>query len=374
MNLPVSKSQVAALSPWQAKQAAMLYHFASLDYLRGLHRMVSDAMNGFIEPLLTTAKDQGRDSVLIDPRWGTRNTVANWSNNAWPFLKEFQASLAKDIAARAFERYATSGANDCLRAIAEFSTQWATVEEEKTFEDIVRVISTYANKIDKTLDDYHNSRWTDSGFGHAYSNFASEHPRIPRFRLRTDVTGESGKTPIRTGVYVSQDDPNAALQFAWTGNGGGKLRPSKTFNEIGLAALQAVGRDYLWFDDEKMFQFATTSQWAAIFAPTVYTLGEEHRDFSAMAIANEAFVDRPCKWYFVEIVEGEFQDIVHDARDAMAPELVDKVLGGAICRKTGFYFTPALLNSRRWLVQGETAPAFDTQYGATIWQWDAKQS
>jgi hypothetical protein len=372
MTIPVLKSAVPELSNWQRKQAAMLYHFASLDYLKGLHRLVSDAMNGFIEPLLLAAKEQGRDSVLVDPQWGRRNTVANWSNNAWPFLKDFQASLVKDIAGRAFERYATSGANDCFRAIAEYSTQWATVEEEKAFEGVVRKISDYANYIDQTFDDYYNSRWSDFGFHYAYTEFEREHPSIPRFRVRTDVIGESGKPPFRTGVYVSQDDPNAALQFAWVGNGGGKLRPSKTFSAIGLEALEKIGRDDLWVNDEKMFQFATTSQWAEIFKPTVYMLGQEHREFASIAIANEAFVDSACKWYFVEVIEGEFDD--DRQQEPASTDLQVKVVGGDACRRTGFYFTPAHANSRRLLTRGEIAPELDSQYGKTIWQWDSNQT
>jgi hypothetical protein len=361
------------LSPWQCKQAAMLYHFASLEYLKGLHRMVSDAINGFIDPLLSLAQQQNRDSVLVDPRWGTRNTAANWANNAWPFLKEFQASLAKDIAGRAFERYATSGANDCFRGVAEYSTQWATVQEEQHFEEVVRVISDYAHYLDITCDDYQGSRWTDSGFAHALPKYAQQHPMIPRFLVRTDVTGESGKTPGRTGVYVSQDDPNAALQFAWTGNGGGRLRTSKTFNEIGLAALRKIGRKDLWFNDQKMFEFAMASPWIDIFRPTIYMLGEEHRDFASLAISQNAFVDRPCKWYFVEIVNGEFEDIVENSSELPTPVSVEKVKGGEHCRVTGFYFTPAQPDSRRRLIQGEKVPELDSQYGMTIWQWDPNQ-
>ncbi|WP_426172914.1 hypothetical protein [Massilia sp. TWR1-2-2] len=373
MNISVSNPNELKLTAWQRKQAAMLYHFASLDYLKGLHRMVSDLMNGFIDPLLSAAKQQGRDSVLVDPRWGTRNTVANWSNNAWPFLKDFQASLVKDMAGRALERYAKSGTNDCFRAIAEYSTQWATVEEEDAFERIVREISDYAIMLDQTLDDYHDSRWSDFGFHHIYAKFVLEHPKLPRFRIRTDVTGQSGKTPGRTGVYVSQDDPNASLQFAWMGNGGGKLRPSKTFSDIGIEALKKIGRDNLWIDEEKMFEFATKSQWVKLFEPTVYMLGKEHRDFAALAIADEAFVDRPCNWYFVEIMEGEFDDAMPDEAKAEIT-LLKQVIGGEMCRTSGFYFTPAHANSRRRLTQGERAPNFDSAYGKTIWQWDPTQS
>jgi hypothetical protein len=373
MTLAEASPASQMLTTWQNKQAAMLYHFASLDYLKALHRMVSDAIDGFIEPLLLLAKEQRRDSVLVDPRWGTRDTVENWSNNAWPFLKEFQSSLAKDIAARALERYGTSGVNEYFRGMEEYSTRWATVEEEQAFESIVRVISHYAHYIDLTLDDYFGNRWTDAEFGHAYPEFAAKYSKIPQFRVRTDVIGESGKTPIRTGVYVSQDDPNATLQFGWTGNGGGKLRLSKTFSDIGLEALRKIGRKDLWFNDEKMFEFATTSQYSALFKPTVYMLGEEHRDFASMAISDEAFVERPCKWYFVDQINGKFEDLEEISSEAPPSQVVERVLGGETCRKTGFYFTPARPGSRRRLTTGETAPEFESQYGNTIWQWDPQQ-
>jgi hypothetical protein len=57
--------------------------------------------------------------------------------------------------------------------------------------------------------------------------------------------------PIRTGVYLPQDDPHGSLQFAWSGGRGGELRECPTFNSIGLDALSAVGRRDLWLDDQK---------------------------------------------------------------------------------------------------------------------------
>jgi hypothetical protein len=305
----ISSTSITTLSSWQKAQAALLYHFASLDYLKELHRMVSNLMDGVVDPLLTLSKSQNRDSALKDPRWGTRNTTENWSNNAWPFLRDFQVSLAKDIAARAFERYEITDANNCFRGISEYSMLWATVEEEERFNDLVKKISDYAINIDQTLDDYHHSRWSDYGFAYSYSEFAAENPKLPKFRVRRDLIGESGKKPTRTGVYVAQEDPYAALQFAWTGGPGGKLRPAKTLNDIGLAALKEVGRKDLWLDDEKMFDFAMRSPQVALFKPTIYMRGTEHRDFAAGAVAGEAFSDQPRKWYFVEMINGEFKDI-----------------------------------------------------------------
>jgi hypothetical protein len=288
-------------------------------------------------------------------------------------LKDFQSSLAKDIAARAFESYQITSANECLRGIAEFSMRWATMKEEQQFEEMIKAISDYASDIDDTLNDYHDSRWTDSGFAHSYRKFVGEHRQIAKFRVRKDITGESGKVPVRTGVYVAQGDPHAALQFAWTGNGGGRLRPSQTFNEIGLAALLAVGRDDLWFDDEKMFRFAMQSPYVNIFRPTIYMLGEENKDFASLAISQNGYVERPCKWYFVEIIIGEFENIDDVSFSEPAAPIRARIEGGESCQQPGYYFTPAHADSRRLFAHGEVAPEYKSKYGKTIWQWDAKQ-
>lgn len=334
--------------------------------------MVSDLIDGKVDPLIALSKAQNRDSVLNDPRWGNRNTTTNWCNHAWPFLKDYQSSLAKSIANRAFERYEITDTNNCFRGVSEYSMDWATVEEEDLFNSLVRMISEYAVKIDKTLDAYQNSRWSDYGFANYYKCFLKKYPQIPKFHIRTDVSGESGKTPGRTGVYVSQDDNLAALQFAWTGNGGGKLRSAKTFSEIGLDALRKVGRKDLWLDDQKMFDFAIHSPHAALFQSTIFTRGNAHIELASGAVEGESFVNRPCKWYFVEIINGELEDV--DQNLTCEPHnAVEPVTGGDVCRQSGFYFTPSKPDSRRRLIQGETAPNFESQYGETIWQWDIRQ-
>jgi hypothetical protein len=44
------------------------------------------------------------------------------------------------------------------------------------------------------------------------------------------------------------------------------------------------------------------------------------------------------------------------------------------CPREGFWFTPAKAGSRRFFKQGELMPAFKSDYGMTIWQWDQDQS
>lgn len=44
------------------------------------------------------------------------------------------------------------------------------------------------------------------------------------------------------------------------------------------------------------------------------------------------------------------------------------------CPRTGYWFTPALQNSRRHFKEGEIMPVVRADYGLNIWQWDENQA
>jgi hypothetical protein len=147
------------------------------------------------------------------------------------------------------------------------------------------------------------------------------------FRVRTDIEGESGKVPPRTGVYIPQGDPWGTPQFAWAGgdpdeDGGrwydGTLGDAVTFNAMGLEAMESVGRSHIWpWDDGagavEFLRRKGIKDWE----------GNEVRDESdAVALLGGASygegvfdpnvgggtTTRPCKWYYVELLEGEYED------------------------------------------------------------------
>ena len=89
------------LTLWQKKQAALLYYYASIEYLKPLHGMVNDVIKG-IDITLQLASDEGRDRFLVNERWGARDTSANWSTYAFPALLDLQKSVAKQVSNVAF--------------------------------------------------------------------------------------------------------------------------------------------------------------------------------------------------------------------------------------------------------------------------------
>jgi hypothetical protein len=350
----------------------MLSYFSSLKYLMELHERVTNLVNGVVDPVLDQARSQNRDATLSNARWGTRDTSQNWANYGWPFLKDLQASLAKNIARRASGNYSMTAVNEYLRGVEQFSLQWMTPGEERIFKVGIQGINDHASPLDLTMADQMTSDWNDYRFAYRYPAFASRFNEIPRYRIRTDIVYPSGVVPEETGIYISKDDPHATLQFAWSGKEGRKLRNAITFNDLGIAALAAVGRDDLWFNSQKMFDFATAAQFAQILRDDVIWDDGPHPDLAPSAIARRAFMTRASGWCLVEPIEGEF-DRLADLGAATPIEQGSRIVGGEKCIEPGFYFSPSQPNSRRYLTRGEITPTFDSQYGETFWQWDANQ-
>lgn len=371
---PLGGYPVMALSLTQKRQAALLYYWMSLDYLKGLKAMIDALIRG-ADVNLELAQRQGRDAILTSERWGLRDTAANWATHVYPALEEFKQSTIKLTAWRTSESYCGTGANQCGRLLGEYSGRWMTQEEEEAFKAQFETVYRYASKIDdvcgagggKYLDDFSMSlHWQENK-----DLFA----RLPKFRVRTDVEAVTRKKPVRTGVYVAQDDPHATLQFAWTGNDDGILGKAVTFSPFGLKILNQVGRDALWVDREVMLKCAKKSEIdSALRNDSAYKFGVNESSATGM-IAMQSFTERPCKWYFVEKVEGEYEDEAESEVASTASQIQHlRIEGGQVCPKEGWYQTPAIAQSRRYFRVGEVMPvAQGSDYGQTIWQRDDRQ-
>jgi hypothetical protein len=362
------------LGSWQKKQAAMLYYFSSLEYLEPLHKMVSDILDNVADPAISLAKNQGRDRQLVSKRWGNRDTSENWANNAWPFLKDLQVSLASNIATRRYGEYHRTAMNDCLRGVDEYSTSWMTDREEQKLKQTLARLSSYSLPHDHTVDSYQN-HWNDYTFFIAFQDYAKTHTAIPKFRVRPEISAFTGEPPPSTGVYIAQDDPHASLQFIWTNPAGVHLREAKTFNEIGLAALAEVGRQNLWRNASKMFDFAMHEKYASLFREWILDGDQQYPSAAAATVASSAFRSVSRKWFLVEVVPGEselLQAMDESVSDTMKSG--SRIEGGTSCHTSGYYFTPSLEDSRRFLHAGEIAPKLPSAYGTMYWQWASNQT
>jgi len=369
-------NQSLKLNQWQKKQAALLYYFSSLQYLEGLRDRVNH-LKSFAEGKVNQSRTEGRDRFLHSRQWGDRDTTENWSNYAWPFLADFQISVAEAISDHASQIYHVTGTHQCARGMSEYSMQWATIEEEKQFDKMFAEISSYARNIDNTMQKANQvSWWSDFDFALAWSRYASEMVTIPKFRVLSDVLSNTDQSPPRTGVYVSMDDPHASLQFAWNGSAYGELIPSSTFNDFGLAALAAVGRSKLWVDELRMRDFVLANLSYPDLANDPYANNSLDPSLAPSLVAHYAFKAQPTRWCFVELIEGEFEPAEEGDKSPTDSFTVTSqhFNAGEECRNMCYYFTPAYLGSRRLFKHGDIFPQFDSEYGKTIWQWDARQN
>lgn len=369
---PLTPQPEFQLNKWQKRQAALLYHFASLDYLKGLKNPLDDFVNG-VDITLDLAQQEGRDQLLVSERWGVRDTVANFGTYGFPALKDFQKATNRDITRRATESYEFTGYNQCARLLGELSMNWSTPEEEQKFEAGMKRIADHAGPIDSTMQ----RSWDDCVFALVARKLPELLNPLPKFRVRTDVVAESGKLPTRTGVYVPQDDPYGSLQFGWIGNKEGRLADCQTFNELGLQALNAVGRDTLWSDDARLLPIVKQAKYLSAFKELDWFKDPNFLNDPTQAtyfISHTGIVSRSCKWYYVERIEGEYEDDVQqNASQSQSEPLRGRCEAGHACPREGFWFTPAQTNSRRFFKVGEMMPANDGDYGVTIWQWDQNQ-
>ncbi|HRL21528.1 MAG TPA: hypothetical protein PLP85_07155 [Alcaligenes sp.] len=365
------------LHAWHKRQAALMHHFSSLEYLQGLKTQVDELI------IWTDAVLSQRapfDTIgLADLHWDPTDTSAHFSTYAFPALLDFQQSIQRQIAKRSVDIYSSTAAYQCARMLSEYghSMLWATREQEDAFQEKFARIYSYADNADGILrrppicDDF--VYWV---IWNKYKHFF---PQLPRFRIRTDIEGESGSPPPRTGLYVPQTDPYGALQFAWTG-GYGELGPVRALNDLGRKALRAVGRDGLWDDQEGLFAFALKHQDQGIQTDDLFSSisHEPRRHLAPPVVAIHTFDEHPCKWYFVELIEGEFEE--HDGTYTQASSSVSasvhppSTLAGQPCPRSGWWFTPAKNNSRTRFDEGDVMPDIPgNHYGSVIWQWDSHQ-
>ncbi|PWF39530.1 hypothetical protein C7C56_026580 [Massilia glaciei] len=206
--------------------------------------------------------------------------------------------------------FSETGTHQCGRALSEVPLPGNGPAGWEAFEAAFEGISLYAGRIDKTMAQSGTAgERDDSCFTGAWTERAGCFSRFPQFRVHTDEVAETGQVPHRTGVYVSSDDPHAALQFAWVGGQGGRLLEGVTFNPLGLAALESVGRQRLWLDEVAMLRVVQANLNNADLNADPGFECAEIAELAPSLIARNAFTSRAMKWHYVEKIDGAFEEI-----------------------------------------------------------------
>jgi hypothetical protein len=292
------------LSPHQKRQAALLYHFSSMEFLDTIIARVR-ALAAFSDQTVNYAIRVERDNAMRACGWSEANFPANCSKDAHPMLKDCLRALLRQKQMREKGWYDISGVSGALTGMSHFPMYWTLPEEEEKFLELSGDAVAVGIKLDTTI----HHTWTDLRMESSWDLYKNAFFRLPKFQIRTDVEGESGQRPVRTGVYVPQGDPNGTLQFAWSGNNGGALAPSETFSDLALEYLALVGREKMWRAPTEAARKLGSVE------PTDDYFDDWCREYKKMQFRDSissrnvrAFAKRPCKWYFVEQIAGEFDD------------------------------------------------------------------
>lgn len=177
-----------------------------------------------------------------------------------------------------------------------------------------------ASNIERTVD----IGWTYGALGRRYQSDAepfSPPERWPKYRLNSNVRVSTDQSAPKTGCYLPMVE-EASPQF--------------------------------WIEGNDVFE-------------ALVGLNEDENQYRER---------RPAGWILIERVPGEFVDnpLTDLLQDNAALIRVERVPAGKSCPQSGWWYTPAKSDSRRYFKQGESFPNVeDSEYGDTFWLWSPNQ-
>jgi hypothetical protein len=162
-------------------------------------------------------------------------------------------------------------------------------------------------------------------------------------------------------------DVHGALQFAWSGGGRGQLLECTTFNDLGLDAFNRVGRDGLWVDLAKMLDVVKAHPNDPHFLndPLSGYAESQTLELASSLVARTAFTSRPCKWYYVELVNDEYEVLT----ETSSLPISDRVKAGQPCPQSGIWASQDVKTMERYYKAGEIMIDLKSAYGLTLWKW-----
>ncbi len=251
-----------------------------------------------------------------------------WGERVLPNFRESYEALATGVIAlthgdlRAL-RAANGPLND-YKGQREYSNDWMSQNDADRYFRLLNIANTMAGNICATEEAY----WKPG----ILLNYVDLRGSIeipvdfPSYRLAPNTTVTTNERVLTPGVYIPSIAGSCA-QF---------LNP---YNDAPPAIVNEGMNDLL--------DPSTGSKY-----------GEE-----------PIFEEKSCVWIKVERTQLQ----VIKNRKLLFRSTDHRVPAGNACPATGYYFTPANVDTRQRFEQGAILPSIKTEYGATIWQWDLDQ-
>jgi hypothetical protein len=209
----------------------------------------------------------------------------------------------------------------------DYWSGWMLRTDENRYGELLNKAVTLAGNISRT----EMAGWRPFDLSHYNDYFGPLNPptQWPKYRIQGNVSVSTGQKLEQSGIYVP-DVESSCAEFLFVRY------------ETAPAAKVHIGM-------------------RPILHPTT---GEKYAEEPILE-------DRDCTWYLVERVPDEQGEVQNDSMPAGQRI---RVPAGDACPETGFYFTPAQMESRRLFQKGDVMPSVNSEYGRTIWQWDSNQA
>ena len=315
-------------TPLTAQECYLLERYTSLEYY-GRMRDAWEAMVRYVEDLLDRYMQHLPDAYRNRPLPKQPDVV--WGERVLPNFRSTLQSLYDGYIKLSHGDWSEWGgirvSND-FRGQTEFWPGWMDEVElgasDKYF-DLINVAVELATNVNATG----HAWWSKGELGDRYSTERGplDPPSVwPRYRLDPSIRVASGEPVANAGLYWPEA-PDAAIQF---------LIPSIADRSWTMAPEACVGL-------------------------TSDGLQNDHEE--------------PTHWIKIERIDGE------TVSDGLTNLLTDqdikpeRVPANKSCPRTGWWFTPAKANSRRYFKLGDVFPTIEgSAYGDTYWQWSPDQS
>ncbi|QFS16374.1 hypothetical protein FHP22_01920 [Acinetobacter indicus] len=365
------------LTRFQKQSIALIYYVTSRSYLEMLLTKLDELIQ-HTGGVIDLADQQYRDRVLLQEGWGMGDTSANWSTYAYPSLLDFRIDLIRIIEQTKQEKYGWTAAYNTARMLGEFRPNWMSEEEEADFklrfDELYRLCSYYDSCVKPPRS------WSLYGLFEVIKELGIFEHKVPKFKLRTDIRVNSGEIIPKTGVYIPVGDRYGVPQFAWTYRDEnsftrGQLEECETLNALGKDLFSKFNEYTAWTPSEELRAFAIENiknkriedDWDYLKSDR-----EVQLELTPSLISRNAFTSFDSSWYFVELIEGEFEDIgVEDVDTFATPDL--KVIGGELCPRTGYWILSNDKGKRLYFTKGTVMNKSSKDWGEEYWVYDGEE-
>ncbi|RKG53868.1 hypothetical protein D7V64_05485 [Acinetobacter cumulans] len=365
------------LTRFQKQSIALIYYVTSRPYLEKLLTKLDDLIQ-YTGGVVDLADQQYRDRVLLQEGWEMGDTSANWSTYAYPSLLDFRLGLIRIIEETKQEKYGWTPAYNTARMLGEFQPNWMSEEEEEgfktRFDELYRLCSYYDYCVKPPRS------WSLYILFEVTKELGIFDHNVPKLKIRTNIRVNSGEIIPKTGVYIPIGDQYGSPQFAWTHQESdtferGWLEKCETLNALGKQLFSKFNEYTAWIPSEELRAFALENikrkkivdDWNYMQAENAVQI-----ELAPSLLANNVFSGVDCSWYFVELVEGEFEELGGEGSDIfVVPDL--KVLGGELCPRTGFWVLSNNSDKRLFFTKGTSIPKYNKHWGDEYWVFDGDE-